>query len=184
MPHDRIALFRPARRSNVLAALIAPLLATPAYAGDLRVVVEGIASSAGTIIAGIYDNRDSYDRAVAESSKVEVNDGKRLIGVTLRPRGESQTIVFPDLRPGSYAVALFHDENDNGRLDKDGLGFPTEAYAMSNNARGFLRPPAFKDVTVQIGERDETIRIKLVYPRGQAEPLSGNGERERGAGSP
>jgi uncharacterized protein (DUF2141 family) len=175
MPRNRPALFGPARRSNVLAGLIGPLLATPAWAGDLRVVVEGIASSAGTIVAGLYDNQDSFERAVAKSSTVQVNDSRRLVGISLRPSAETQTIVFADLRPGRYSVVVFHDENDNAKLDKDVLGLPIEAYAISNNARGFLRPPAFKDAVVSIGEREEVIRVKLVYSRPQAEPLSGSG---------
>jgi uncharacterized protein (DUF2141 family) len=154
-----------ARSVKLIALLVMPLMATPAYAGELRVIIEGIESPAGTIVAGLYDNAESYDSAVGESSKVLVNDSTRLVGVSLRPSGRTQRIAFPDLRPGLYAVVIFHDENDDSKLDKNALGLPTEGYAMSNNARGLMSAPAFRDTAVRIGDRDEVIRIKLVYPR-------------------
>jgi uncharacterized protein (DUF2141 family) len=175
-----------ARYLKLIALLSVPMIATPASAGELRVIIEGIESSAGTIVAGLYDNAENYDSAVGESSKVLVNDSTRLVGVSLRPSRKTQSIVFPDLRPGLYAVVVFHDENDDSKLDKNALGLPTEGYAMSNNARGLMSAPAFKDAAVRIGDRDEVIRINLVYPRKLSErPLSGSadGGASDGAGA-
>lgn len=67
-----------------------------------------------------------------------------------------------------YAIVVFHDENDGSKLDENALGLPTEAYGISNNARGLLSPPAFKEAAVHIGDRDEAIRVTLVYPRSQS----------------
>ena len=141
----------------------------PCSGAELRVIVEGIASHAGTVIAGLYDSQQNYGFAIAESSRVLVSDPKRLVGVSLRPVSQSHSIVFSDLPPGIYAVIVFHDENDDGKLGKNALGLPVEAYAISNNARGLLSAPDFKDTAVQVGERDEVIRITLIYPRAHSE---------------
>ena len=48
----------------------------------------------------------------------------RLAGVSLRPTGRAQTIVFADLPPGLYAVVVFHDENDDSQFNKGMFGRP------------------------------------------------------------
>ncbi len=51
---------------------------------------------------------------------------------------------FDNLPPGSYALAVYHDENSNGKLDKNFFGLPTERYGFSNNARSMMFfPPSF-----------------------------------------
>ena len=35
----------------------------------------------------------------------------------------SITYTFDDLKEGIYAVSIFHDENDNGKLDANFMGF-------------------------------------------------------------
>jgi uncharacterized protein (DUF2141 family) len=60
---------------------------------------------------------------------------------------------------------VFHDENDDGKLGKNALGLPIEAYAVSNNARGLMAAPDFEDAAVRVDDRNEVIRITLVYLR-------------------
>lgn len=164
--HDRPRGLRIPGLAILLAAWCGPCLASGiTSASELRVVIEGIESGRGTIVAGLYDSAGKYNQAVSESSEVVVNDPKRLVGVSLRPTGEAHTLVFSDLTPGKYAVIVFHDENDNGKLDKNALGLPVEAYAISNNARGILSAPAFQEAAVAIDDEDKTIRVTLQYPR-------------------
>ena len=47
---------------------------------------------------------------------------------------------------GTYAVKLFHDANDNGRLDTNWIGIPKERFGFSNNAMGRFGPPDFDAV--------------------------------------
>ena len=42
--------------------------------------------------------------------------------------------------PGTYAVKLHIDENENGELDTNFLGIPKEQYGFSNNDRAFGIP--------------------------------------------
>src|SRR5438552_3406736 len=59
-------------------------------------------------------------------------------------RGE-RTCRFDPTRAGVYAVACFHDENGNGKLDTGLFGIPKEATAASNDAKGTMGPPKFND---------------------------------------
>ena len=54
-------------------------------------------------------------------------------------RGNLQTSF--NLEPGDYAVAIYHDENGNGQLDKRLFGIPKEPYGFSNNYRPRLSAP-------------------------------------------
>ena len=67
---------------------------------------------------------------------------------------------FAELAEGKYAVAVFHDENKNGILDKNYLGIPTEAYGFSNNARRTFSAPSFKEAEVILNS-DLAISITL-----------------------
>lgn len=145
-------------------ALLLSSFAAPAQGADLRVVVEDIGSPDGTIVAGLYETPESFGKAVRKSSKVLVNDAMRRAGVSLRPTGRTQTIVFADLPPGLYAVVVFQDENDDSQLNKDMFGRPLEPYGISNNPRVFLSPPDFAAAAVRLGDRDEVIRIMLIPP--------------------
>ena len=68
---------------------------------------------------------------------------------------------FDGLPSGDYAVALFHDENDNGRLDRI-AGIPTEGVGFSNNPRLLFGPPRFTEARFAVTDLpvDETVRVK------------------------
>jgi uncharacterized protein (DUF2141 family) len=72
-------------------------------------------------------------------------------------------VVLTNLDPGQYAIILFHDENGNGKLDKNALGVPTEPYGFSNNVRGFLGPPSFEEAVMKVNADDKAVRIVLIY---------------------
>jgi uncharacterized protein (DUF2141 family) len=156
----------PALLSSFAAAFLFLPVAAPAHAADLRIVIEDVGSAAGTLVAGLYDNPESYRQAVRESSKILVNEPKRLAGISLRAAGRTQTVLFADLSPGLYAVVVVHDENDDGQFNKGMLGVPLEPYGISNNPRTLVAPPDFAQAAIRLGDRDEMIRITLVAPNG------------------
>jgi uncharacterized protein (DUF2141 family) len=143
---------------------LASLVAIPAQAGDLKVTIVGVRSDAGALMIGLYDSAERFKNAITNTAHIGLlKDKGRLIGVTMRARTGSQSIGFMQLPPGRYAVVVFHDENDNGLLDEDALGVPTEGYGFSNNATGFFSAPSFDAAAVTIGSADKSISISLTY---------------------
>ena len=65
------------------------------------------------------------------------------------------------VEPGMYAIAVFHDENSNGKMDKRLFGIPKEPYGLSNNFRPRLSAPAFSDCQFSVGDDAKTIRIAV-----------------------
>lgn len=66
------------------------------------------------------------------------------------------------LKPGKYAVAVYHDENGNRKLDRNFTGIPREEYGFSNDARGVMSAPDFKDQLFE-HKGDTVIRIHLKW---------------------
>jgi len=137
-----------------------------AEASNLWVTIRGVASSQGTLMVGLYDSEENFRIAITDAGKVGLlNDSSRLVGIALRAIAGTQSVVFTNLKPGTYAVIAFHDANDNGKLDENWLGVPTEGYGFSNNAEGFMSAPSFQNVGVLVDNQDLSIVITLKYPK-------------------
>jgi uncharacterized protein (DUF2141 family) len=150
------------------AVLALVLFCADAEASELRVAIDGVASSSGTLMVGLYDSEEHFRSAIANAGNLGLlNDRSRLVGIAMRAVAGTQSVVFTNLKPGEYAVIVFHDENDNGKLDENSWGVPTEGYGFSNNAEGFLAPPSFKKAAVLLDSPDRAIAITLRYPRNQ-----------------
>jgi uncharacterized protein (DUF2141 family) len=71
---------------------------------------------------------------------------------------------FDPIPAGTYAVACFHDENKNGKLDTGLFGIPTEGTVASNNAKGFMGPPSFDDAKFSLSGGATELRLRMNYP--------------------
>lgn len=69
---------------------------------------------------------------------------------------KSEVIVtFENVTPGTYAVSVVHDENNNGEMDTGLFGIPTEDYGFSNDAKGSFGPASFEDSKFEISANKE-----------------------------
>ena len=150
---------------RIVLAVLLILFTIPVNASELRITVEGIRSPHGTLLIGLYDNLESFTRAIELSDKDGfLNDPNRFAAVALRANAVMKSaVVLTNLDPGQYAIIVSHDENGNSKLDKNALGVPTEPYGFSNNAWGFLSPPAFKKAVMQVNADDKDVSIVLIY---------------------
>jgi hypothetical protein len=66
--------------------------------------------------------------------------------------------------PGTYAVIVFHDENQDGKLDKNFLGVPQEGYGASNNVRHLMSAPEFEEASFVVPAAAVTpIKVQVRY---------------------
>ena len=63
---------------------------------------------------------------------------------------------------GIYALAIYQDENKNGKIDKNFLGIPTEHYAFSNDYKPTIKAPAFKDCKFPYNEKTNSITMRMI----------------------
>jgi uncharacterized protein (DUF2141 family) len=69
---------------------------------------------------------------------------------------------FSSVAPGRYAIAVVHDENANGKLDRI-MGLPSEGVGTSRDARGHFGPPKFEDAAFQYEGGALTMAVKMAY---------------------
>lgn len=65
---------------------------------------------------------------------------------------------------GSYAAAVYHDENDNGKFDRNWIGLPGEGGGFSNNPKTFLGPPSYAQAAFHVLNSRTRLEIQLSYP--------------------
>jgi uncharacterized protein (DUF2141 family) len=142
----------PAFRSTSLllaAALLAAFASAPVFATELTVHLHGIRAQSGLVKIAVVDSQEAWDGKAAPVQ----GDGAP-------PHGEDAGFIFKDLKPGSYAVMITHDENGNGKLDTNVMGMPLEGYGFSNNPQ-VMRKPTWDEARFEIGHDDVAIDIAL-----------------------
>ncbi len=88
-------------------------------------------------------------------------ENEAIAKIKTRVVDQKTQVIFANLPYGSYGVSLYHDENANGKMDKNALGIPKEAYGFYNSAKGFFGKPSYKDVAFQLNSAEKQITIKL-----------------------
>jgi uncharacterized protein (DUF2141 family) len=137
--------------TSALAALI--LSPAPAYAGDLVVTLEKVESAEGSVLVGVHTTSADFP-----------DDASRMAGQKQPAAAGKITVRFPGLPAGRYAIALFHDVDDDGKLSSNMLGIPTEGIGFSNNAVGSFGPPKFEAAAFDAPATGEVTQlIKLTY---------------------
>lgn len=80
---------------------------------------------------------------------------------TIKVDGQSVTWKINDVPYGDYGVAVFHDENGNGKMDKNLLGIPQEPYGFSNNVRLTLGPPNWAEAKFKVNGSTTELSIEV-----------------------
>ncbi|MEM7553260.1 MAG: DUF2141 domain-containing protein [Cyanobacteria bacterium P01_A01_bin.84] len=120
---------------------------------NLTVNIEGLKNKKGQVCFSLFD-----------SSRGFPGDRKRAIKATcVKLKDAPFGLTFNSLRSGSYAVAMFHDVNGDGTLNRNGLGIPTEGFGFSRNPRIVTGPPKFGDSAVIVVGSNTSIDIELNY---------------------
>ena len=135
---------------KIAVALIISLVSYPLEAQEtysIKVTVKGADSNDGKIFIALYNTEANFLDKTYKGTKSEINNNQC-------------SITFEDIPEGVYAVSVFHDENDNGKMDTNFMGIPKEDYGCSNDASGFMGPPKWRDAKFQLKE-NKSITISL-----------------------
>ena len=119
--------------------------AEPPPITEIKVVVDNVQSSEGTVVVGLCD-KDLSQAGCPYHEMVPASKG-------------SIETAFKNIPPGRYAVAAFHDENDNQDLDRSGM-IPKEPFALSNGASEKM-VPTFQDAVMNIPKGETTVTLRL-----------------------
>ena len=125
----------------------------PPGTGRLEVTVTGFKSEEGKARIALFLDPRSWP-----------NEEEFLFAAELLPIGNGQAVAtFEEVPAGPFAVAVFHDKDEDGKLDSDLLGIPSEDYGFSADARDMFGPPSFEEARLDLapGESKQiTIQVR------------------------
>lgn len=121
--------------------------------------IKGVSSNKGHIRVGIFNNSQSwldenkvFHSVIVTTEYIDISENYTPI------------LTFSiKLTSGQYAVAAYHDINDNQKLDKNFLGIPIEPFGFSNNPT-IIGKPSFKQCCFQVTDNKE-VNIDIVLKK-------------------
>ena len=117
-----------------------------AQTGRIKVNIEGIENTDGELQIGLYNSADSFP-----------DFEKNFKGASITADKSGSELVFDNIPVGTYAIAIWHDENKDKELNKNMFGAPKEKYGFSNNVFGTFGPPDFEDASFLIIEGETKV---------------------------
>ncbi len=130
--------------------LLACLAAPPVQAATVFISVTGVRNDHGSIRVALCTKAEFLHPHCAWKANAVAVQG-------------TTELSIPNIPPGTYAAQAFHDENNNGKLDRNILGLPEEAMGFSNNAPIYFGPPRFDVAAFIVGNTDTHISFALRY---------------------
>lgn len=107
---------------------------------ELRVQIGHLRNQEGHVLVSLFRNGAGYPddpEKAFRKGKAQISNGNAVM-------------VFHDIPPGEYAIAILHDENDDLRMNKTWLGMPAEGYGFSNNVMGMFGPPSISKASFSV----------------------------------
>jgi uncharacterized protein (DUF2141 family) len=139
----------------ILAAVVAGILLYAANSmadanigSNLSFSVTNLKNDKGKLVIAVFDSKDKFLKEPVSEMSLDIGEDGQVAG------------KFSDLPPGTYAIAAYHDKNDDGKLNRV-IVVPREDYGFSNDARNMFGPPSFKEASFDVGEKDMEIAFKI-----------------------
>ena len=137
---------------SVAVAMTAAMAASGQQGNTISVLVEGLKNSQGSVRCGLFNSATGFPKA-----------GNQYKGVVTPIANQQATCAFENVPPGTYAVALFHAQNNETEMKTNFLGQPQEAYGFSRNPSTTFGAPSFNDAAYAYPGGPSVWPVKLNY---------------------
>ena len=114
---------------------------------EVTVVVPKVKSIKGTMMVCLVAEKSEYLKDCYKGAQTKVISAEN-------------TTTFTDVPGGEYAVTIFHDKNEDEKLNTNFIGIPKEPYGFSNNPMAMFGPPSYEKCLFTV-DKDVTITVKL-----------------------
>ncbi|MCM0042732.1 MAG: DUF2141 domain-containing protein [Algoriphagus sp.] len=118
---------------------------------SLQVSISGASSDAGSIRILVFSKPSGFPDQVKQAVR----------SISLLPKNGKANFKLTDLPAGTYAIGVIHDQDNNGKLSSNAVGYPTEKFGFSNNPKVYFGPPAFEKAAFVLGKTPVLIEISL-----------------------
>jgi uncharacterized protein (DUF2141 family) len=123
------------KRGIVALAGLATIGAGLPTGGGLKVELSGLRSAKGVVHLCLTTSHQRF---------LHCKDDRSAIARTI-PAARAHQLDLGQVRAGTYALLIVHDENGNGKLDMT-MGIPREGFGFSNNPPMRPRAPKWEEI--------------------------------------
>ena len=113
----------------------------------ITVNISGMKADKGDVFVALYNSNATFLK-------------KEIKGAIVKVSNKKATAIFRNIEKGVYAISVFHDKNDNKKMDTNFMGIPKEPTGCSNGATGFMGPPKYKKAKFTV-TKDTVIPVKV-----------------------
>jgi uncharacterized protein (DUF2141 family) len=138
---------------NLLLILLTLLMTmhTPQQNHELTLTVTNFPNQEGVVRVLLFKGKDGFPEDQDKAFKSAIG----------KIDGDKSVIVFKDLPQGKYAISLFHDSKNTGKIRTNSFGIPRDGYGFSNNVMGSFGPPDFEKAAFDVNGPKNNVAIKL-----------------------
>lgn len=138
--------------AGLIAAVMTGGAAAPAST-SVSIDVTGLRSARGLVRACLTSHAEGFPNC---------HEGPGTYNLTA-PAAAAVRLEFGAVEPGRYAIALLHDENSNGKVDRALLLMPKEGFGFSRDAPVRMGPPTFSSAAFVVGDQPVHQAIRMRY---------------------
>ena len=119
---------------------------------EIQIKIQNVKQSKGPLRIAFFRKGSNFPKDEALSYAKEVKPTKL---------GDLQ-LSWGDIPFGEYAIAIYQDINNNGVLDKNVFGYPSEPFGFSKNFKPRFSAPDFDDCKITFSGSNSSFQIKLI----------------------
>ena len=120
----------------------------------IHVKILDIRNSTGAVACALFESSDGFPNEYLRFAT-------QIMFIKVRDR--QARCDFEDIPPGTYALAVVHDENMNGKIDANWMKVPREGYGFSNDAKPVFGAPSFSAASFSYDGQNLDLTISLNY---------------------
>lgn len=114
---------------------------------NIKVIIENVLSNEGKILGALHSEETFMKSSGLKNEAINASEGEVIL-------------TFSDVTPGTFAIMILHDSNNNNRMDYETNGMPKESYATSGSLE-LYGPPTFNAAKIEVAEEDLELRIRF-----------------------
>ncbi len=140
---------------SLVSAAQSASLASPECSEEglpLHVAVDKLRSTDGNLTVTVYGSRDDF---LAPGAKLT----RKRVPIT----GSMTEACLTVPAVGTYAIAVYHDENNDRDFNRTFVGLPDEGYGFSNDAPALVGLPSYDDAKFDVPADGRRLEIRMRY---------------------
>ena len=133
----------------IIILYLIPMISRGQQLGNIHLTIQNIENDKGTLRIGLFTENDKFLDEASSSKDVTV-DGREKI-----------ELDFENIPFGTYAISIYHDLDDNGKLDANFIGIPKEPVGFSNDHQPKMGPPKFNGAKFDLAQKQLALTVNM-----------------------